>query len=126
MGNATNTATDLIHDNGLTFVEAKPVTRSHYVLIELGHRVAHQVMKDGTLCPAYHIIANPNRKDKYGDILEEDYQRCDEAEEAPLYGPVRRPVYTRVWVDEYDRTEPGWMDHTTSRGHWKSEFSRWE
>ena len=126
MNDATNTA-DLIHDNGLTFVQAKPVTRTHEVLIELGHRVLHQVWKDGTVSPGITLIANPARQDEHGAIPEEDWQLCDEAEAAPLYGPARpKAVYTQVWVDGYDMNQPGWMDWTTSKGYWKSEFSHWE
>jgi len=92
------------------FVDVAPVTRTHEVLIELGHRVTRQVAPDGSL-NAYIIIANPERcHEKWGTVLESDWALCDAAEAAPSYSPVRFAVYVDgPWINEYDTSQPGWI-----------------
>jgi hypothetical protein len=83
MSNATETR----------FADVPAVTRTHEVLLSLGHRVTRQVNRDGSL-GVYTVHANPERADKWGAIPEADWTLCDAAEAAPVFGPaMARPVY---------------------------------
>lgn len=106
------------------FIDIEPLTRTHAVLISLGHRVTRQVKKDGSLSDAINVIANPDRRDRWGAIPEEDWQLCDEAEEAPTYGPRRTAKYKTVRRYGYDMRNPSWMD--SSRGYYEERvFIGW-
>lgn len=107
------------------FVDVAPVTRTHEVLIELGHRVTRQVASDGSLT-AYTIIANPERcHEKWGTVLESDWALCDAAEAAPSYGPTRRAVYLK---GRYVSTHEHWMETGQDLvcGYHEQTFVRWE
>jgi hypothetical protein len=108
-----------------TFIDTKPLTRTHCVLVSLGHRVCRQVRKNGTVSEAFTVIANPDRRDRWGAIPEEDWKLCDEAEEARTYGPHRTATYKTVRHHGYDMRNPSWMD--SSHGYYEERvFTGWK
>ena len=97
--------TEIEMNDRTRFVDVPAATRTHEVLLELGHRVTRQANRDGSL-GAYTIHANPDHADKWGTVPESDWALCDAVEAAQTYGPTRRAVYR---TGRYVSTHEHWM-----------------
>jgi hypothetical protein len=84
----------------ITYVEVAPVTRTHAVLAELGHKITRALLTNGAL-GVYTILANPERCTKWGTVPESDWRLCDAAEAAPIHTCSPHPIYEYASFEAY-------------------------